>query len=71
MAPFLVLTRYFSTAFKGLFPREAFSYIPYTQVDGLVSGIEAYKIHVAFPVNGALARLRSLKSVALSKVGSD
>jgi hypothetical protein len=71
MVPFLVLTRYFFTAFKGLFPRSAFSYILYTQVDGLVSDIEAYKIHMAFPVNGALARLRSLKAVAFSKVGSD
>ena len=64
------LTPHFAIALKGLFPRESFLYVPYTKPDKLMSDILAYNIHIAFPLNGALAKLRGLKSAAFKKVRS-
>ena len=66
----LCLTPHFAIALKGLFPREAFLYVPYTKPNKLVSDILGYNIHIAFPLNGALAQLRGLKSAAFKKVRS-
>jgi len=64
------LTPHFAIAFKGLFSRESFVYVPYNKPDKLVSDIQAYNVHIAFPLNGALAKLRALKSAAFKKVRS-
>jgi hypothetical protein len=66
----LCLTSHFAIAPKGLFPRNAFLYVPYTKPDKLVSDILAYNAHIAFPLNGALAKLRGLKSATFKKVRS-
>jgi hypothetical protein len=64
------LTPHFAIAFKGLFSRDSFVYVPYNKPDKLVSDIQAYNVHIAFPLNGALAKLRGLKSAAFKKVRS-
>lgn len=61
-------THVFSIALKGIFPKAAFKYIPYTQTDQLVVDIQDYKIHMAFPVNGAVAQLIQAKGIVISKV---
>jgi hypothetical protein len=61
-------THVFSIALKGIFPKAAFKYIPYTQPDQLVVDIQDYKIHIAFPVNGAVAQLIQSKGIVISKV---
>jgi hypothetical protein len=66
----LCLAPHFAIALKGLFPREALVYVPYIKPDKLVSDILAYNVHFAFPLNGALAKLRGLKSATFKKVRS-
>ena len=63
-------THVFSIALKGLFPKEAFPFLPYTQPDQLGADIQAYKMHMAFPVNGEVAHLLQNKGVIISKVFS-
>jgi hypothetical protein len=55
---------------SGFFTEDLFDYIQYTDPDELVSDIQAYKIHLAFPVNSVVSRLRNSKGIVLAKLSS-
>ncbi len=55
-------------AFPGLFREDAVIYKPYVAPDALLSDLEAYKIHISFPINSAVAELRKSKGIAFTKV---
>ena len=55
---------------SGFFPEELFAYKEYTDPDQLVSDIQAYKVHLAFPVNSVVSQLRNSKGIVLLKLSS-
>jgi hypothetical protein len=59
---------HFPIPIKGLFPKEAFVFVPYASPDKLVDAIQNFEIHVALPINGAVDALRSSKGIAFIKV---